>query len=267
MAAEILWEAFRLRPAYKNAAESELLMKLKYLAHDPSFPTPSAEIMAAFDEAKVALERRDAQRRSGNGRVYCDPATKASLQQLLNLVKKDDDTKRLEEEEKASAAAWRDKYTMVLMEKNLLAEQYGTLKLQMEALQREHVEMKLKLQSGVGSTIPAEDVKVITNADSTWGVEKKDTGGDDGKKKRPSPPSTRAKKATTVAATKRQKLEVVAAAPVPAFHFHEPALTTINETTDQLFGSLLVKKNGDDDSDYLTIGLSDLESQCGSQGV
>ena len=136
---------------------------------------------------------------------------------------------------------------MVLMEKNLLAEQYSTLKLQMEALQREHVEMKLKLQSGVGSTIPAEDVKVITNADSTWGVEKKDTGGDDGKKKRPSPPSTRAKKATTVAATKRQKLEVVAAAPVPAFHFHEPALTTINETTDQLFGSLLVKKNGDDD--------------------
>ena len=266
MAAEILWEAFRLRPAYKNAAESELLMKLKYLAHDPSFPTPSAEIMAAFDEAKVALERRDAQRRSGNGRVYCDPATKASLQQLLNLVKKDDDTKRLEEEEKASAAAWRDKYTMVLMEKNLLAEQYSTLKLQMEALQREHVEMKLKLQSGVGSTIPAEDVKVITNADSTWGVEKDNTG-DDGKKKRPSPPSTRAKKATTVAATKRQKLEVVAAAPVPAFHFHEPALTTINETTDQLFGSLLVKKNGDDDADYLTIGLSDLESQCGSQGV
>ena len=194
MAAEILWEAFRLRPAYKNAAESELLMKLKYLARDPSFPTPSAEIMAAFDEAKVALERRDAQRRSGNGRVYCDPATKASLQQLLNLVKKDDDTKRLEEEEKASAAAWRDKYTMVLMEKNLLAEQYSTLKLQMEALQREHVEMKLKLQSGLGRRIPAEDVKVITNADSTWGVEKKTTTGDDGKKKRPSPPSTRARR-------------------------------------------------------------------------
>ena len=50
---------------------------------------------------------------------------------------------------------------------------------------------------------------------------------------------------------------------MPAFHFHEPTY----ETTDQLFGSLLVKKNGDDDSDYLTIGLSDLESQCGSQGV
>ena len=179
--------------------------------------------------------------------MYCDPATKASLQQLLNLVKKDDDTKRLEEEEKASAAAWRDKYTMVLMEKNLLAEQYSTLKLQMEALQREHVEMKLKLQSGVGSTIPAEDVKVITNADSTWGVEKKDTTGDDGKKKRPSPPSTRAKKATTVAATKQNSRWCRCAGaglPLPragAHHHHHDH---------QLFGSP-VKKNGDDDSDYL----------------
>ena len=115
------------------------------------------------------------------------------------------------------------------------------------------------LRSGAASSVLSK----VPGAGAVLGM----FGGFGGKKKRPSPPSTRAKKATTVAATKRQKLEVVAAAPVPAFHFHEPALTTINETTDQLFGSLLVKKNGDDDSDYLTIGLSDLESQCGSQGV